>query len=148
MRCLCSLCCSNALLEALEHIAVRSTDLIAPLAWNVVGGLDAELLDSVMHMAISLGPDVFVAQSEALRLREDLRSGLGRLTMPVMLSCGSEDRLCPPEWHRAWANLIGTNASFDEIQNAGHLLPLEQPGALADALIGWLEKEALCQTVS
>lgn len=68
---------------------------------------DAELLDTVMKMAISLGPDVFVAQSEALRLREDLRSGLARLAMPVMLSCGGEDSLCPTEWHRAWTDLIG-----------------------------------------
>ena len=103
---------------------------------------DADLLDTVMQMALALGPDVFVAQSEALRLREDLRVGLGQLAMPIMLSCGSEDRLCPPEWHRDWAELIGANASFCEIREAGHLLPLEQPNALADALSDWLANEA------
>jgi pimeloyl-ACP methyl ester carboxylesterase len=68
--------------------------------------------------------------------------------MPVLLACGSEDRLCPPEWHRDWAEQIGGNATFKEIDEAGHLLPLEQPIALADALIGWLAKEPLCQTAS
>lgn len=109
---------------------------------------DAELLDTVMQMALSLGPNVFVAQSEALRLREDLRPALQDFAMPVMLSCGSEDRLCPTEWHRQWTAVIGANARFEEIPQAGHLLPLEQPNALADALIGWLAKEAPCQIPS
>lgn len=102
---------------------------------------DAELLAVVMEMARALGPEAFIAQSEALRLRGDLRPALPGLAMPVLLSCGSEDRLCPPEWHRRWAELIGTNARVVEIAAAGHLLPLEQPHALADALIGWLAEE-------
>lgn len=109
---------------------------------------DADLLETVMQMALALGPEVFVTQSEALRLREDLRPTLAKLEMPVMLACGSEDRLCPPEWHRRWAEAIGPNATFTEIHEAGHLLPLEQPTSLADALLGWLAEEALCLTAS
>jgi pimeloyl-ACP methyl ester carboxylesterase len=109
---------------------------------------DAGVLGTVMNMALALGPKVFVRQSEALRLRRDLRPGLSQLRMPIMLACGSEDRLCPPEWHRAWAHAIGPNARVTQIDGAGHLLPLEQPQVLADALIGWLAEEALCQTVS
>jgi pimeloyl-ACP methyl ester carboxylesterase len=109
---------------------------------------DANLLQTIMSMALALGPEIFVTQSEALRLRRDLRPHLSRLGMPLMLACGSEDRLCPPEWHRDWARLIGPSARCTQIDGAGHLLPLEQPQALADALIGWLAEEALCQTVS
>jgi pimeloyl-ACP methyl ester carboxylesterase len=109
---------------------------------------DSDLLDTVMQMALALGPGTFVTQSEALRLRPDLRPALPGLAMPVMLSCGSEDRLCPPEWHRRWAELIGPHSRFFEIGKAGHLLPLEQPHALADALLGWLSQEALCRTGS
>jgi pimeloyl-ACP methyl ester carboxylesterase len=109
---------------------------------------DADLLQNIMNMALALGPGIFVTQSEALRLRRDLRPELPGLGMPVMLACGSEDRLCPPEWHREWARLMGRNARCTQIDRAGHLLPLEQPQALADALIGWLAEEALCQTVS
>lgn len=109
---------------------------------------DPKLLATVMAMARALGPDVFLAQSEALRLRSDLRPELAKLRMPVLLACGSEDRLCPPEWHRRWVDMIGRNASFSEVPGAGHLLPLEQPDALADALIGWLAEEAQCRTGS
>jgi pimeloyl-ACP methyl ester carboxylesterase len=109
---------------------------------------DADLLEAVMDMALDLGPEVFVRQSEALRLRRDLRPELSAFRMPVLLACGSEDRLCPPEWHRTWARAIGPNARCTQVDGAGHLLPLEQPQVLADALIGWLAEEALCQTVS
>jgi pimeloyl-ACP methyl ester carboxylesterase len=105
---------------------------------------DARLLATVMDMARGLGPQVFVTQSEALRLRPDLRSALAGFGMPVLLACGSEDRLCPPEWHRRWAEIIGPNAQVSEVARAGHLLPLEQPNALANALVGWLTKEASC----
>jgi pimeloyl-ACP methyl ester carboxylesterase len=109
---------------------------------------DAALLEAVMDMALALGPEVFIRQSEALRLRRDLRPELTGLRMPVMLACGTEDRLCPPEWHREWARMIGPNARCTQLDGAGHLLPLEQPQIVADALIGWLAEEALCQTVS
>jgi pimeloyl-ACP methyl ester carboxylesterase len=102
---------------------------------------NARLLATVMQMARTIGPEAFVAQSEALRCRDDLRPALPGLMMPVVLACGSEDGLCPPDWHRRWATMIGANASFAEIPAAGHLLPLERPRALADVLLGWLAEE-------
>lgn len=109
---------------------------------------DARLLATVMDMARALGPDAFLAQSEALRLRRDLRPSLSGLKMPVLLACGSEDRLCPPDWHRQSGAAIGPNARFTEIPAAGHLVPLEQPQPLADALIGWLSEDTVCRTES
>jgi pimeloyl-ACP methyl ester carboxylesterase len=102
---------------------------------------DVGLRDTVMRMALSLGVDAFVAQSEALRSRADLRPILPSLSMPVLLACGAEDRLCPPEWHRDWGASVAGGATVLEIAGAGHLLPLEQPQALADALLKWLEEE-------
>jgi len=109
---------------------------------------NAELLELVMRMALELGPEVFATQSEALRTRRDLRPAMPGLAMPVLLSCGSHDTLCLPAWHRRWTGMIGPHARFNEIAGAGHLLPLEQPEALADALLGWLAEEPLCQTAS
>lgn len=110
---------------------------------------DRELLGLVMDMAVELGPEVFVRQSEALRLRDDLRPALRRLRVPVFLACGSDDRLCPPAWHREWAGMIGPNARMIEIAEAGHLLPLEQPAVLGEALLRWLaEEEATCPSAS
>lgn len=109
---------------------------------------DTVLLREIMDMAVALGPATFVAQSEALRLRDDLRPALGMFGMPVLLACGSEDRLCPPDWHRRWAEMIGANARMVEIAGAGHLLPMERPDALADALLRWLDEEDRCRAAS
>lgn len=94
------------------------------------------LLSLLRDMGMTLGPDVFVRQSEALRLREDRVEELGRLACPVLLMAGEQDALCPPTWHRRWAGLI-LQAQL-HIVPTGHMLPLEAPRALADALAAWL----------
>lgn len=126
------------------QLAAIVSDELKPNYLAAANRGNAALLQAVMEMAQTLGPETFVAQSEALRLREDLRPALAAFDMPVLLACGSEDRLCPPEWHREWAKMIGPNGRFLEIEGAGHLLPMERPAALADALLRWLAEETLC----
>ncbi len=90
-------------------------------------------------MALTLGDATFIAQSEALRTRPDQRHVLAGLDVPVLIACGEEDRLCPPDWHRALA-ASAREASLHVIEGAGHMLPLEQPAALAAAITAWRER--------
>lgn len=99
------------------------------------------LLTLLRDMGMALGPDVFVRQSEALRLRADRVAALARLACPVLLMAGEEDALCPPEWHRRWQGLI-PDAEL-HIERAGHMLPLEAPRALAERLAAWLAAKFL-----
>lgn len=103
---------------------------------------DLALLDLLREMGMGLGPDVFVAQSEALRLREDRVGVLPRIEVPVLYGCGTEDALCPPAWHRRWQTLT-QDAEFAEFGEAGHMLPLEKPEALASAVSCWIKKKDL-----
>lgn len=96
----------------------------------------ATLLALLRDMALSLGDDVFVAQSEALRTRADQRDVLPNLDVPVLVACGAEDRLCPPEWHRAMA-ASARRATVHVVERAGHMLPLEQPARLAAIIAHW-----------
>ena len=98
---------------------------------------DAVLLDLLLDMGMRLGPEVFVRQSEALRTRDDRRAALPRIFVPVLLGSGAEDALCPPEWHADWAALI-PDATLFTVPDAGHMLPLEAPHALARHLNAWL----------
>ncbi|WP_309610200.1 alpha/beta hydrolase [Sphingomonas sp.] len=98
---------------------------------------DTALLDLLLDMGMRLGPEVFVRQSEALRMREDRRAALGRITVPVLLGCGVEDTLCPPAWHADWAARI-PDATLFTVPGAGHMLPLEAPLTLARHLDEWL----------
>lgn len=98
---------------------------------------NAALLALLRDMGLALGPDVFLQQSEALRCRADRCAALATITVPVLLACGAEDRLCPPAWHEDWAARI-TGARFEIVNGSGHMLPLEQPFMLADMLSRWL----------
>ncbi len=95
------------------------------------------LRNVLRDMGMSLGTEVFVRQSEALRLREDRRVALAAFDIPVLYLCGAEDALCPPAWHRNWADQT-RRARFAEIPGAGHMLPLEAPAAFSDVLDHWL----------
>jgi pimeloyl-ACP methyl ester carboxylesterase len=98
---------------------------------------DPALRELLRDMGMGLGADIFIRQSEALRLREDRRAALAALNVPVLYLCGEEDALCPPAWHRNWADQT-RNALFEEISGAGHMLPLEVPTAFALTLDHWL----------
>jgi len=93
----------------------------------------------VFDMAMALGEDVFVQQSEALRTRPDLAPVLDSFAGPVLLVCGAEDVLCPPAWHEAMAARC-RKAELRIIAGAGHLVPLEQPQAFRAVIDDWLTR--------
>lgn len=100
---------------------------------------DSVLLALLRDMGMALGEDVFVAQSEALRLRADRRDVLRGCTVPVLFGCGEQDTLCPSSWHRDWAAMTA-RSSLRVFAGAGHMLPLERPEELAEAITDWIEK--------
>lgn len=101
---------------------------------------DRALLDLLRDMGMHLGEDVFVAQSEALRLRRDRVSALSGISVPVLYGCGADDTLCPPAWHRRWQALT-PDSRFVAFSGAGHMLPLEAPRPLAATIAEWLEAQ-------
>lgn len=119
--------------------------LVEELKPNYLGARnrgDTTLLALLRDMGMALGPQVFLSQSEALRLRSDLSDVLPSLTVPVLLACGAEDALCPPEWHHRWAAAIA-DAELMIVPGAGHMLPLEAPNALAARLDEWLSTKEI-----
>lgn len=103
---------------------------------------DAVLLGLLRDMGMSLGSGIFVAQSEALRLRADRVQALSGITVPVLYGCGAEDKLCPPAWHRRWAALT-PDAHFVEFADAGHMLPLEATEKFTATLSNWFDQKDL-----
>lgn len=97
----------------------------------------AEVLDLCMDMALSLGPDVFIRQSSALRDRPDQKTTLKQWHKPTLILCGEDDRLCPLHRHTLMADLM-PQATLEVIKGAGHLPPLEQPQATRAAINRWL----------
>ncbi len=84
-------------------------------------------------MAARVGQQRFLAQLAAQATRADSRAGLGAIAVPSLVAFGTEDALCPPEFHRDIAERL-PNAELHEVPGAGHLLPLEAPERTADLL--------------
>jgi len=97
------------------------------------------VLGICMDMAMSLGPDVFINQSRALQTRQDQQSTLSSIDIPVLIMCGSEDKLCTLERHELMHNMI-SNSELKIIYNAGHMPTLEQPNETTEVLKQWLMK--------
>ena len=69
--------------------------------------------------------------------RVDSRPRLGTLDMPVLVACGAEDRVCPPELSEEIAAAI-PGAVLAVVGRAGHYLTLDQPDEMARLLRDWL----------
>ena len=97
------------------------------------------VLNVCMDMALTLGPDVFINQSRALQSRLDQQNTIQSIKIPVLIMCGSEDKLCPVERHEMMHNMI-SDSDLIIINNAGHMPTLEQPRETTEVLKEWLMK--------
>jgi pimeloyl-ACP methyl ester carboxylesterase len=97
------------------------------------------VLQTVMDMAHTLGPEVFVHQSRALQRRRDQQSTLRKIRQPALVLCGAHDALCPVKRHTFMAELI-PHARLVVLEDAGHLPTLETPDETNDALWEWLHQ--------
>ena len=95
------------------------------------------ILDLCMDMALSLGPDVFVRQSLALRDRMDQTKTLTAFQGPALVLTGEEDKLCPRDRHDLMHALM-PQSKLAIIARAGHLPPLENAEATFAHLRNWL----------
>ena len=95
------------------------------------------VLNVCMDMALTLGPDVFINQSRALQSRLDQQNTIQSIKIPVLIICGSEDKLCPVERHEMMHNMI-SDSDLIIINNAGHMPTLEQPRETTEVIKEWL----------
>ncbi len=128
---------SGQLEEAVEALIPQGA--LAPGPGRVT--LAAELI----AMAERVGEGGIIRQIRALQRRRDYQSVLRRCKVPTLILCGAEDRLMPAKRHEFLADLI-PYARLEIVEGAGHLPPLEQPGAVTEALRGWLEQPFVLQT--
>ena len=100
---------------------------------------NVQLLELLVEMALELGEAAFVEQSIALMNRRDYSGVLSGWEKPLLLLCGHEDALCPPERHRAMADLC-PQAELQVIEGAGHISSLERPDDVNRLLDAFLAK--------
>ena len=99
----------------------------------------SSVLNVCMDMALTLGSDVFTNQSRALQSRADQQNTIQSINIPVLIMCGSEDKLCTVERHKMMHNMI-SDSELKIINNAGHMPTLEQPEETTEVINEWLMK--------
>jgi len=97
---------------------------------------DGALMDRRRKMVQAYGPDRYAAHVRATAARPD-RSRLLDGSRPTLVLAASHDKLfVPTQMSTLAAGIPG--ARFVAIEGGGHLVPMEQPQAVADALAHWI----------
>nr|CBA30065.1 hypothetical protein Csp_A15290 [Curvibacter putative symbiont of Hydra magnipapillata] len=100
---------------------------------------DQSLLEAVIAMAERAGMQSYKSQGQLLASRSDHLKTLASLTVPVAIVAGDSDLLCTPI-HQAEMMSVSRNGKRTEIQNCGHMSPLEHPQSVLSALSTWLDE--------
>src|SRR5690606_30115921 len=87
------------------------------------------------------GQAVFDAQIEALLGRPEQESLLDQIRCPTLVITGELDEWSGPPQHEAIAGRIA-DSTLVIVPGAGHMLPLEAPGAVNQAIADWLSRPA------
>lgn len=96
-----------------------------------------EIVQRVTAMMSACPPATAAAASLAMRDRADHTGTLQRLAAPLLLVYGRHDLSTPPSVGEALAQ-AARHATLRVIDDAGHLSPIEQPAAVADAIRAFL----------
>jgi pimeloyl-ACP methyl ester carboxylesterase len=94
---------------------------------------DSALMAPLQAMVERMTPDIFSRQIHALLNRPDAATHLGGIGCPTLVMVGRQDEWSPPAQHEEIAALI-PHANLHIIEDAGHMLPCEQPATVAQEL--------------
>jgi 3-oxoadipate enol-lactonase len=73
---------------------------------------------------------------------EDISGVVGNIAAPTLIVAGDRDRQDPLEQHRREVLPRIAGANIQVIHNSGHLIPIDQPQQLADAIRGFVSVQS------
>ena len=102
--------------------------LVAPASLQ-----NANLIERLRRIILRQKPETLESDLTAMRDRPDSTELLPGIAAPTVVLAGDQDAMTPPEECQSMAGAI-PGAHFVTIPGAGHLTPMERPGAVAAAL--------------
>jgi 3-oxoadipate enol-lactonase len=94
---------------------------------------NASSIDFVRRMVMQQSPTGIAAASRGMALREDTTDLLPSLACPSLVIVGAEDVPSPPDEMRSMADKL-PGAQFIQLEDAGHMTPLEKPDVFNSAV--------------
>lgn len=125
--------------EAGGHEAMVAAQ--ASLVFRAASLANPALMETRAQMVREYGAARLIAHSRACMARPDRTHVVAMAGCPLLVVAAGDDRVIPTAAQKAFAHSL-TGAQYVEIEAAGHMLPLEQPAALADALRTWINSAA------
>lgn len=124
-----------ALLRAAGMPRWLARDELGPLLYGRrLVAREPELVDELVRRVNRLDRAGVIHAAAAVTLgRRDVTAGLGRITVPTLILCGTEDRATDPARTAELGHGI-PGARVEWIEGAGHTTPLEHPGRVAELL--------------
>jgi pimeloyl-ACP methyl ester carboxylesterase len=98
--------------------------------------LGDELREQVIHDSLA-GAEPAKREWPAATIVEDVSAGLGSIEVPVLVVAGEHDRVEPVDVMRSHVVDAIRGARLEVIAGSGHLIPLERPAELAEAIAGF-----------
>jgi 3-oxoadipate enol-lactonase len=96
-----------------------------------------KVVDTILQVINSISEDTIVASLKALAERRETCSILSSIKIPVLILCGEEDKITPPEKSEYMHNNI-VKSHLHIINNAAHLSNMEQPDIFNKLLINFI----------
>lgn len=93
------------------------------------------------NMLLRIPPDGYLGACYALR-DADLTEATPKITQPTLVLCGDQDIATPPDLGRELAQAI-PGARFSLINEAAHLICIEQPEAMARQMTGFFREASI-----
>ncbi|MGA2032807.1 MAG: alpha/beta fold hydrolase [Thermoguttaceae bacterium] len=96
-----------------------------------------QVVEDLRRQILSANPEGLAAAAEGMARRRDFTDCLGTIDCPTLVVVGRDDRLSTPAEMRSMAGTI-RGARLVEIDDAGHLAPLERPAQFNAAVLEFL----------
>lgn len=113
--------------------AEEIADAMIPKLLSEAALASRDLAERLRRIILRQKTETIVADLAAMRDRPDAEGLLGQIRVPTVVIVGDQDALTPPALSEKMAGAI-PGARLEKIPGAGHLTPMERPGAVAAAL--------------
>lgn len=90
-----------------------------------------------LKIAAAYGAERFIAHQHASKVRPDRTSLLAQASIPMLFVAAEDDKVIAAEQVRRMAEAV-PRARLSVVPRGGHLVPIEQPGAVAALLADWI----------
>jgi pimeloyl-ACP methyl ester carboxylesterase len=100
------------------------------------------VFETILAMIGRSTPDIFQAQLHALLARPDARPVFSGLQCPTLLVCGRQDNWSPLARHEEMQRAL-PHSRLVVIEDSGHMTTMEQPEAVSQALLQWVNENIL-----